>query len=489
MTKKSHALLITLFYKGNKMKTLFKYSLGLLGISLLIFFYFIKTSIGHKELESLIESYLSKETNNKIAIQSLNLEQYPNIFVTLKINDTTKVMLQGEIDKSSIDMNYHLIGKHLQINNFYLKDNVDVKGRIKGDFNHLNITGKGKIFEGNIAYAFINLPKKIENMSLQIRDANAKKIAHFFEQELPIEGLANIDATFRTLSNYEKKGQAKIDIKELLLPTIRIPFKLKSTISFDNIKYRYNIKLSSNIGEATVSKGHYNSSKKLFQADYHLYINNLSPFQKLLQHEFKGTLDAKGNLFYNRENQKLIVKGVTHKFGGRTRYLYKSQTLDLKLKNVPLSPLLKTFGYPILFTSKIYGNLTYRFKEKMLIVNADLKRTRFVQSKLTQLIQKELRTNLLRGYYNRSTFYAGYQNHTFSSTLRLDNGYNYIYLTDSTIDTTNNRLKSKFEIKMSGRMVKGNIYNTLDNPKAEIETKFFRLPNENLDRWFKNQIR
>jgi len=471
------------------MKTLFKYFLGLLGISLLIFFYFVKTTTGHKELESLIERYLSKETNNKIAIQSLNLEQYPNILLTLKINNTAKVMLQGEIDESSIDMSYHLIGKSLQINNFYLKDNVDVKGRLKGDFNHLKVTGEGNIFEGNIRYSFTNLPKKIENMTLQIRDAHAKKIAHFFEQELPIKGLANIDATFRTLSNYEKQGQAKISIKELFLPTVQMPFEVKSTISFNNIKYKYNINLFSNIGEATISKGHYNSSKKLFRADYHLHINNLSHFQKLLQHEFKGTLDAKGNLFYKQENQELIVKGVTHKFGGKTRYLYENQTLDLKLKNVPLSPLLKTFGYPILFTSKIYGNVTYRFKEKMLIVNADLKRTRFVQSKLTQLIQKELRTNLLRGYYNRSTFYAGYQNNTFSSTLRLDNGYNYIYLTDTTINTKNNRLKSKFEMKMSGRTVKGSIYNTLEKPKVNIETKFFRLPNENLDRWFKNQIR
>ena len=125
----------------------------------------------------------------------------------------------------------------------------------------------------------------------------------------------------------------------------------------------------------------------------------------------------------------------------------------------------------------------------MLIVNADLKRTRFVQSKLTHLIQKELRTNLLKGYYNRSTFYAGYQNNTFSSTLRLDNGYNYLYLTDTTINTKNNKLKSQFEMKMSGRTVKGSIYNTLENPKINIETKFFRLPNENLDRWFKSQIR
>ena len=124
----------------------------------------------------------------------------------------------------------------------------------------------------------------------------------------------------------------------------------------------------------------------------------------------------------------------------------------------------------------------------MLIINIDLKKTQFVKSELTEMIQKKLGTDLLIGYYDKSIFYAGYQNHTFSSTLRLDNGDNYIYLTNTSINTKNRELKSQFKMKMSGQTVEGHIYNTLENPKVNIDTQFIRLINQSLERWLKTHI-
>jgi len=474
--------------KNIQMNTIFKLLLGLLGIILLILFYFLKTNMGHKKVESLLERYLSKNTNNKIIIKSLNLEQYPIISVTLEINNSSKVTFKGHIDNNSINMNYHLIGTSLDINNFHLKDTIDVSGTLKGEFNRLKVTGTGKVFDGNITYDFINLPNKIENLSLQIRDANSTKIAYFFEKKIPFYGLANIDATFRTLSIQEKKGQVKISMKRLLLPKVKMPFKLDSTILFNNINYNYNIKLFSEIGQITISKGHYNSSKKLFLADYHLHLNNLMHFREVFKHKFMGSLDTIGNISYNQKNQEIIIEGESQKFGGSIEYLYENSTLELTLKSVPLESILNALSYPIIFTSKIYGNLTYHFKEKIFIINADLKKTRFVKSKLTKMIRKKLSTDLLIGCYNKSIFYAGYQNHTFSSTLRLDNGDNYIYLTDTSINTKNKQLKSKFKMKMSGQTVEGHIYNTLENPKVNIDTQFIRLINQSLERWLKTNI-
>lgn len=467
------------------MNTIFKLLLGILGIILLILFYLLQTNIGHKNVESLLEHYLSTESNDKILVQSLNLTQYPTISLTLKINNSSKVMLKGYIDNNSINMNYHLIGTSLDINDFHLKDTIDVTGTLKGAFNHLKVTGTGKVFDGNITYEFINFPNKIENLSLQIIDANSTKIAHFFETKLPFYGLTNIDATFRTLSIQEKKGQAKISMKRLLLPNVKMPFELNSIILFNNINYKYNIQLFSNIGKITISKGNYNSSKKLFLADYHLHINNLISFRELFKHQLKGSFNTIGHISYNQKNQELVITGESHKFGGNIEYLYKKSTLELKLKSVPLESILNALSYPTLFTSNIYGNITYHFKEKMLIINIDLKKTQFVKSELTEMIQKKLGTDLLIGYYDKSIFYAGYQNHTFSSTLRLDNGDNYIYLTNTSINTKNRELKSQFKMKMSGQIVEGHIYNTLENPKVNIDTQFIRLINQSLERWLK----
>ena len=114
-------------------------------------------------------------------------------------------------------------------------------------------------------------------------------------------------------------------------------------------------------------------------------------------------------------------------------------------------------------------------KEKILIINTKLKQTHFKHTKLSDIIYDKLKVDMLVGGYDQSYFLAGYQDSVLSSTLKIDNGINYIYLTDTKMNMLNNSINSKFEMKLKNQEIVGKIYGTLKNPKVWInKRKYFQ---------------
>ncbi len=470
------------------MNNFLKYILLLLILLLLIVFYFLNTNMGHENLKNFLENSLSKKTDNKIEVTSLNLDHYPNLIIKLTINSNINVTLQGELNNEEMSMHYHLTGEKFRLNTLLINDKIDVKGTLVGSFNSLEVTGTGKAFDGEIEYKFTNLPDFIKNMNLEMKEVNSSKVLNFLEQKEFIQGRVDIKANFTKFSNYQKDGKATIKMKQAYVPIlkIKIPFKLNSKIEFENIKHRFNAKLTSKLGKITINHGTYDSSKKIFNSLYHINLTDLAYFEKALHHKYKGGLDTTGSINYNNDNKELQIKGVTSKLGGKLTYFYHNEDIDLKFKNLSLKKLLDQLETPILFNSKIYGTINYSAKEDLVVINTQLKETHFLPSKLTQTIQHKLKTNLLKGSYEQSYFSGGFKSNILSAILTLNNGTNYIKLTKIKLNIQNNKLSSNFKIKMKETKVKGKIYGTLENPQIKIETKFFTLPNKQLDDWLKN---
>lgn len=471
------------------MNIFLKYTLLLLILFLLIVFYFFNTNMGHENLKNFLENSLSEKTDNKIEVISLNLDHYPNLTIKLKINNEINVTLRGELDNEEISMRYHLTGDRLKLDTLFIKDNIDISGTLIGSFNDLKVTGSGKAFDGKVDYSFTNLPRVIQNMKLDMKDVNSSKILKLLEQKEFFHGRVNIDAKFTKFSKYEKEGVATVQMVKAYTPLLqqKLPFKLNAKINFSNIKDKFNATLKSKLGEIVIKNGIYDSSKKIFDGLYTIHLNNLSNFEKLLQHRYKGSLDTKGSIHYNSDNEQLQIKGATSKLDGELTYYYHNKDIDLKFKNLSLKKLLDQLETPLLFNSKIDGTINYSAKEDLVVINTQLKETHFVPSKLTQIIQKRLKTNLLKGSYEQSYFSGGFKEDVLSAILTLDNGTNYIKLTKIKLNIQNNKLSSNFKIKMKETKVEGKIYGTLENPQVKIETKFFTLPNKKLDKWFKEK--
>ena len=469
------------------MNNLLKYILLTIILFLLVIFYFFNTNMGHENLKNFLESSLSKKTDNKIEVTSLNLDHYPNLLIKVKINNTLNMTLRGELDNEEMSMSYHLTGERFKLDTMLINDKVDIRGTLVGSFDSLEVTGSGKAFDGKVEYTFTNLPNVIENMNLEMKEVNSSKILKFLEQKEFVQGGVDINADFTKFSKYEKDGEATIHMVKAQTPLLqqKLPFELNAKINFANIKNKFNATLTSKLGKITIENGIYDSSKQIFDSLYNINITNLAYLKKLLRHQYKGSLNTKGSIHYNKDNEQLQIKGVTSKLGGELTYIYRNRDIDLKFKNLSLKKLLDQLDTPILFNSKINGTINYSAKEDLVVINTQLKKTRFVPSKLTQTIQNKLKTNLLKGSYEQSYFSGGFKGDVLSGILTLDNGRNYIKLTKTKLNIQNNRLSSNFKIKMQGTKVEGKIYGTLEKPQVKIETKFFTIPNKQMDSWLK----
>jgi hypothetical protein len=152
-----------------------------------------------------------------------------------------------------------------------------------------------------------------------------------------------------------------------------------------------------------------------------------------------------------------------------------------------LKQILEQFSYPVLFVSKIDGRIQFNIKDKRVFINTDLKDTRFVQSKLTDMIYEKASIDILSEVYDESSFSAGYQNSVLSSTLKIDNGHNHIYLTDTVLNVFNSKIYSKFEIKIQGEELLGKIYGTIDEVQVWIDKERFMeyQADKYLSDWFR----
>ena len=223
------------------MNNFLRYTLLLLALFLLIIFYFFNTSMGHENLKNFLESSLSKKTDNKIEVISLNLDHYPNLIIKLKINNALNVTLRGELDNEEMSMRYHLTGEKFQLNTLLVNDKIDIKGTLVGSFDSLEVTGTGKAFDGKVDYTFTNLPSVIQDMNLEMKEVNSSKVLNFLEQKEFIQGQVDIKAHFTKFSKYEKQGGATIKMKQAYVPMLKVktPFKLNAQIKFENIKHKF----------------------------------------------------------------------------------------------------------------------------------------------------------------------------------------------------------------------------------------------------------
>jgi len=466
------------------MQILLKYFLWFLATLAVLIFYFFNTTSGHQTLGFLVEDYLSKKIHNEVKIHSLNLKNYPKIYISLTLNGKSEVILKGEIDNNRIDMDYHLKGDSFRFDEFIIEDPLELEGHLEGAYSQLLIEGKGDIFRGDILFGFIKVPKQIEDLNMILKSVDSQKILTFLKKPTIIQGDADIEASVEIFSQFKKRGQVKINMSKAVIADIdpNLSFSLISKVDFDNKLYRYTAKVDSKLGKINIKDAQYNEETKVTEAKYKLELKDLDYFEKFLKHKYIGPLDTNGTIIYNNG---LLIKGETNKFGGKLEYFYEKENIDLTLKEVYLERLLEQFSYPILLRSDVSGTITYNMKDKIVLMDTKLRKTRFIKTNITKLLYDSIGINLLSGTYNESTFKGTFQDNLLSSELKIDDGESHLYLSETKMNSKSNKINSKFEIKMQGEEIHGSIYGELEDPKVSIDMR--RLlnyqMNKQMDTW------
>lgn len=453
----------------------------------MIIYYFLGTTLGHANVGYLLEGYYSKLLGNKIEILSLNIANYPIIIAEMKINDTARFSLKGNADTKNIDMQYHLRGERFTWNNHDdILHPINLKGSMKGKLSELLVKGEGEIFYGKMSYSFIRKEHQVEALEVAFNDISSKDLLTFLKYDLAIEGEVDLFLHFDYFSAFRKKGLAKIAMKKAKLPKIleEVDFILNGEIVYTDLLRDFFVDIHSDIGKLNITKGFYNKSAELIQAEYTLQINELSDFEEFLGHPYQGKLNTEGNAKY--ELEKLSLLGETATYGGILGYNYQNNYLKLDFNGVSLEELLRQLSFPALLSSKVYGIASYDMKDDIIFVDTKLKETRFRRTKMTDTFYDLTDIDILKDVYDNSMFTAGYQDAILTSFLQIDNGINHLYLPDTKMDAKTNGIKADFEMFIDGEEFVGEIEGTLEDPEVNLDmSKLIKYQiNKQMDEFF-----
>jgi len=468
------------------MRILLKYFFWLLSFVSLVLYYLLGTTLGHLNIGYLLENYLNKKSNNKLEVQRLDIEMYPYIEASLKINDHATLILKGEFNLNNSDMTYDLEGETFQWGRSIIPYPVDLRGTLKGDISYLKVEGAGSLFDGKTTYSFIRTPKRLENLKIDLNEVNATQLLTFLRYKTLLEGYMDIEMEFDYYTPYQKQGSSIVSMKKALIPEVssEIPFSLDAKIIFDHLVHDFNADLYSDVGKLRIANGHYNRSAALLTADYGLQIKELAYFEEFLKHKFIGVFNTAGSLKY--EQDELVVNGDTTHLEGLVEYQYKKNQIEFNFQSVSLEKILQQLAFPALLSSRVYGTASYDLKNEIVLVNTELKKTRFRRTKMADMLYQYTGVDILKDEYNDSVFSAAYEDPVLTSYLRINNGRNHLYLNDTRMNAKTNGISSDFEVKLDGEEFFGEIYGTLENPQVNLDmSKLFKYQlNKKIENFF-----
>jgi len=202
---------------------------------------------------------------------------------------------------------------------------------------------------------------------------------------------------------------------------------------------------------------------------YAIDIDELLFLEPLLKHQYRGKFETNGEFKYR--NKDWSFQGKSYKFDGLIDYQYREKHLKLNLKRVSLLKLSNFLSYPSLLRANLYGWVEYDVKDGLLLINTRLRGAKFKKTKLTDMILKRIKIDILEDVYDNSSFVGRYQNALLKATLKVDNGVRHIYLTKMEIKPKEKKIKSKFELKIGGEELSGDIYGDLENPNISLDMK------------------
>ena len=281
-----------------------------------------------------------------------------------------------------------------------------------------------------------------------------------------ILGRADIDANFSHLSKYDKVGGFSYYVKNGTIEGV--PVQLDANVTMDGVKQNFFADINSSLGTLKLKEGSFHQSKKLGKVNYILKIKDLALLKKYTKKEYQGSFNSQGRVIYDNG---FIVKGKSQDFGGEIDFVYKNGNIDANLHAVSLVKLLKRFKYPTLLEAKIDGRISYNFNQKSMIINTDLKETRFTRTQMTDMLFSASGVDILKEQFDKSSFNGGYQNNQLLADLKIDNGVSHLFLTKIKMNSKTNSVDSHFALTMQGEQFEGEIYGTLEHPRVKLDMK------------------
>jgi len=439
------------------MRKLLHYLLPTVVMIFIIIFYFLYTNSGQKNAYALLSFYTSHKAGLDVKIKKINLYQYPYIKIDAIIEKEYIIFIDGFVHKGQLDLHYTLNSECFKSNICSFNDKINIKGKITGWRNDINVTGKGEALNGNIKYSFLKQRHHVKDVNLHLKDINSSKLFSILNQKTLFNGKANAHIHFDIIAKKHKTGTIIYNAQDNNFYDVGAKFHTEIAVKDD--KNIFNIDVISPDILLHLTQGEYDKSKKYAHANYTLDIADLSHLKKLLKGKYIGEFHANGEIEYD---QHIKIKGLSKDLGGELHFVYENKVLELFLKDISFPALMHTLSTKPMLDANITGHATYKQTTKELQLDTKLKQTKLLPSSLTHTVQKKFSLNLENKIFDKSSLKLTYKNNLLSSNFKLANDKIHLVLTNTKLNTSHNAIDTYIDLKTPKHAIKGKLYARVD---------------------------
>jgi len=442
----------------------FKYFIYTMIFFSLVLFYLFFTPLGQKDLYNLIGYKVSQKVGLEVIVKSIDISHFPNMILEMNIEHKAKLILNGYMDDSQMDMDYTLDSECIASDICEIDDDIDIKGHVKGPFYKLFIEGKGRALDGNVSYSAMKFTDKVEDIRVSMKDVNSTKLLKLLGQDPLIQGKANAEVHFEHMAKNTKKGSIIYDVQDNNFSDI--PLYVQSKVMIDDMQHSFTLDLTSPHLKVNISKGHYDQEKGRAEAFYIVDIKDLAKLETLLGHRYLGAFYAMGEIKYDKY---VHISGLSKSFGGMSDFTFERDGLHIKLEDVSLKDIMMLFPVPSMIDADATGDIYYNFIQETMIVNADLSNAKFLHSTLVDIIHKKAGVKMMQERFDKSRLEMSYHDSIIHGFMKLKNRNSHLYLTGATVNTEKNTIDAYFDFKMQKQEFRGKVFGSLDSPEVNLD--------------------
>ena len=441
------------------MRTLFKYLLPSIVTLLLLIFYFIFTDSGHKTTYNILSYYASHKSGLDVEVKSISLRQYPYVKAEVLVEKLYHVDIDGFVKDKNLDFHYKLNAHCFKSNICRFNDDIHIQGTLSGWRKNIKITGQGVALDGKISYSFRKVKHAFQDITLELDDVNASKLASILDQKPIFDGRAYATLHFDVIEKKHRIGTITYDIRDSDFYNMDVNFHAQ--VDVHDYQHTFSMNLASNNFMLELKDGTYNLNTKYGHANYILDVNDLNDFKKLLGGSYTGAFHAKGEMEYDKK--KIIIKGLSHDLGGTLYFVYNKETLELMMENLSFETLMQRIHTKSILKANIIGVATYNIVKKEMKLKTKLRQTQILPSSVTEIIQKKFDFNLTKEIFDQSSFNLVYKDkHVDSSNFILANHNAFLKLTNSKMNAQHNAIDTYINLKTPKHALEGKLFARLD---------------------------
>jgi len=208
-----------------------------------------------------------------------------------------------------------------------------------------------------------------------------------------------------------------------------------------------------------------NTKDSTFKGTYVLDIPSLEKTYTLIEKKLYGPMLLVGNV--SRANTTRVT-GTTSSIGGKVDYSLMGDTFKSKMLKVPLENILGLLGRDKLVQGNAYGTVSYHLKDKVGVVDMDIKSFQIKSSNTTKTVKMFIGKDPARIIYTSTKLHANINGDVTTYTLIATGSHSNIEVTNGKIDKKNNRHTAKFKFVYEKYVINGAIGGTVEHPSIVV---------------------